>query len=490
MGLCPRLRQLAAGAELPGEDVRCCTGTRLPAQCAVDQRLAPAHPRGLHRRTGAQQDDDIRVDGGHCVQKLLLVLGQRHIGAVKTLALPQLIEAKAEQDGVGLLCEGDGLLLLFGVCASLTVEAGGVTHKGDAAVVGFDAVQQSIYLERIDGAGACALIAGRLGKVADDGQLFARLQGQDAVLVLEQDDALGGGAAGQCVVGSRVKGAGGFLHCRVGGEHQLQQLVEAGVEVGLGDFAVLHGLHQLPDGVAAGAGHLEGGAVLHAEGVVVGAAPVGDDRPVEAPILPQDVLQKMGVLVGVGAVDEVVGGHDGLGPGLLDHDLEAGQVQLPQGALVHHRVGGHPAQLLTVDREVLGTGRDAFFLDAPHIGRSHFARKDGVLRKILEVTAAEGAALDVQAGAEEDSHFLCGGFLAQCLAHGLAQLLVPAARRGGGGREAGGRDAGVQAQMVGRPCLLADTVGAVRQGNGRDALARQSAGGKDRLAREQGAFLF
>ena len=212
--------------------------------------------------------------------------------------------------------------------------------------------------------------------------------------------------------------------------------------------------------------------------------------PVEAPILPQDVLQEMGVLVGVGAVDEVVGGHDGLGPGLLDHDLEAGQVQLPQGALVHHRVGGHPAQLLTVDREVLGAGRDAFFLDAPHIGRSHFARKDGVLRKILEVTAAEGAALDVQAGAEEDSHLLCGGLLAHRLAHGLAEGLVPAARRGGGGREAGGRDAGVQAQMVGRPRLLADAVGAVRQGNGRDALAGQGTGGEDRLAREQGTFLF
>ena len=36
VGLCPRLGQLAAGAELPGEDVRCRTGTRLSAQRAVD----------------------------------------------------------------------------------------------------------------------------------------------------------------------------------------------------------------------------------------------------------------------------------------------------------------------------------------------------------------------------------------------------------------------------------------------------------------------
>ena len=43
--------------------------------------------------------------------------------------------------------------------------------------------------------------------------------------------------------------------------------------------------------------------------------------------------------------------------------------------------------------------------------------------------------------------------------------------------------------MVGGTGLLADTIGAVRKGDGRDALARQSAGGKDSLAREQSAFL-
>ena len=291
------------------------------------------------------------------------------------------------------------------------------------------------------------------------------------------------------MVRGSVEGAGRFFHRSVGGEHQFQHLVETGVHVGLGNFAALYGLHQLPDGVAAGTGHFEGGAVLHAEGVVIGAAPVGDDGPVEAPVLPQNVLQQVGILVGVGAVDEVVGGHDGLGLCLFHHDLEAGQIQLPQGALIEHRVAGHAAQLLTVDRKVFGAGRDAVFLDAAHIGGGHPAREDGVFREILEVTAAEGAALDIQAGTEQDSHFLCGGFLAQCLADGFAQLLIPAARSGGRGRKAGCRNAGVEAQMVGGTGLLADTVGAVRKGDSRDALARQSAGGKDSLAREQSAFL-
>ena len=44
--------------------------------------------------------------------------------------------------------------------------------------------------------------------------------------------------------------------------------------------------------------------------------------------------------------------------------------------------------------------------------------------------------------------------------------------------------------MVRRARLLAHAVGAVREGDGRDAFLREIPGGEDRLAREQGAFLF
>ena len=111
---------------------------------------------------------------------------------------------------------------------------------------------------------------------------------------------------GQAYGAQQRRRCGALFHRSMGGEHQFQHLVEAGVHVGLGNFAVLYGLHQLPDGVSAGTGHSEGGAVLHAEGVVIGAAPVGDDGSVEALVLPQNVLQQVGILVGVGAVDEVV----------------------------------------------------------------------------------------------------------------------------------------------------------------------------------------
>ena len=129
--------------------------------------------------------------------------------------------------------------------------------------------------------------------------------------------------------------------------------------------------------------------------MVIAAAPVGDNRAVKAPVLAQDILQQMGVLVGVGAVDEVVAGHNGFGMCLFDNNLKAGQVQLAQAALVHHGVGRHTAQLLAVDGEMLGTGGDTLGLDAAHIACGHLAGEVGVLGEILKVAAAKRAALGV-----------------------------------------------------------------------------------------------
>ena len=75
----------------------------------------------------------------------------------------------------------------------------------------------------------------------------------------------------------------------------------------------------------------------------------------------------MFALVGVGVVHLVVGGHDGLGVRFFDHNFKGGEVQLPQGALVQHRVACHAAQLLTVGGKVLGAGGNAVFLNAADV---------------------------------------------------------------------------------------------------------------------------
>ena len=77
------------------------------------------------------------------------------------------------------------------------------------------------------------------------------------------------------------------------------------------------------------------------------------------------------VLVGVGAVEPVVGGHDRAGLSLLHGDLEIGQVHLPQRALVHHGIGGHAQHLLAVGGEVLGTGGNALLLYAADEASGH-----------------------------------------------------------------------------------------------------------------------
>ena len=484
----PSLRQLAAGVLRTGEHLDQCARTGLTAQTAVDQRLAVLDPIAFQRGARAQQHHHVGVYRRHSGQQFQLVLCQLHVGAVDALALFDLVQTHAQQHHIGVLCQLHrfGFQRLVGL--ALPVKALGVADAVQAAFG--KAVQKGIHLDGVDGTGACTLITGCLSKVADDRHLLPLCKGQQAVFVLQQHDALDSSPACQCVVGVGIELAGCGVHRRLGGEHQLQQLVQPGVHVRFGDLAGLHCLHQLPDGVPAGGGHFQRRAVLYAKGVVVAAAPVGDHCAVKAPVPAQDIHEQVGVLVGVGAVDKVIGGHDGLRLRFLDHHLEAGQVNFPQGALVHDGIRGHAAQLLTVHRKVLGTGGNAVFLDAADVGRSHLTGKVGVLREIFEVAAAQGAALDVQAGAQQHRHALCRGFLAHGCAHSLAQCRVPAVGHGGRGGKAGGGHTGVQAQMVGRARLLAHAVGAVRQGNGRDALARQRPGGEHRAAAQQGAFLF
>ena len=56
------------------------------------------------------------------------------------------------------------------------------------------------------------------------------------------------------MVGVGVKLTAVIFHSGVGVKNQRQQLIQTGVNVRLGDFAGLHGLQQLADGIPAGGG--------------------------------------------------------------------------------------------------------------------------------------------------------------------------------------------------------------------------------------------
>ena len=234
-----------------------------------------------------------------------------------------------------------------------------------------------------------------------------------------------------------------FPHRLIRFEDESEKSVEAFVHFRLAQTSFLYGFDDIRVSVFAG-GHLQFVSDSDALHAVVAARPIGDHHAVVSPFSAQDLPHQMRVFVGVHAVEFVVGGHHRFRLALLHRDLEAGQVNLPKRPLVHHRVNHHSPFFLIVRGEVFEAGGNALALDAAHIRRRHLAREVRILRKILEIASAKRIALDVESGSEQHVDALRRGFLAQKLAHSLAQFLVPGVCHGGGCGEAGGGDAGVK----------------------------------------------
>src|SRR5690606_4883106 len=142
------------------------------------------------------------------------------------------------------------------------------------------------------------------------------------------------------------------------------------------------------------------------------------------------------VLGRVGAVDAVVGAHDGVRRAALDRALEGVQVDLAQRALVDLRRDAHAVGLLVVDRVVLERGAHALGLHAADERGRELPREHGVLGEVLEVAPAQRVALDVRTRAEQDGHTVRAGLDAERLPDALEQLEVPRRAERGGGREA------------------------------------------------------
>jgi hypothetical protein len=307
----PGLGQLAGGAGFAREHVEHGASARLPAEIPVDKGPAVAEPRRFHRAARAEHHDYVRVCGGRRVQQVDLVLRQRHVRAVEALRFADLVEAEIQQHDLRFFCESGRLGLQRIVRAAVAAEALRTAHAGEAAC--FHGVLCGVQHRGVHDAGARALIARRQGEIADEGHLRPLRQRQQAALVFEQDDALPRRAAGQRMVRREIKPLRCGFHRAPRGEHERQQFFQPRVHIRFADLAAFDGFHQFPDGISARRGHLQRGAVLHAQRVIVGAAPVRDDGAIEAPRLFEDVAQQVLALVGVGAVDEVVRRHDGLG---------------------------------------------------------------------------------------------------------------------------------------------------------------------------------
>ena len=136
-------------------------------------------------------------------------------------------------------------------------------------------------------------------------------------------------------------------------------------------------------------------------------APVGHDPALEAPLGLQDVVEEMGVLAGVDAVDLVVGAHHAADAGLFHGDLEGQQVDLAQRPFIDAHVDPVAIGLLGVGHEVLDGRNDALRLDSAHLRRHHAAGQDRILAEVLEVAPVPGVPFDVGAAGEQHVEAPC-----------------------------------------------------------------------------------
>ena len=239
------------------------------------------------------------------------------------------------------------------------------------------------------------------------------------------------------------------------------------------------------------------GAEFHVEAVedglvvVPAAAPVAHHHAVKAPFSLEDVKQKAFVVAVELAVVEVVRAHYRPCVALAHGGLEGGEVDFVQGAVVQIAAGGGTAHLLVVDGKVLDAGRHAVLLHALYVRHHHLACEVRVFSHVLEVTAVERGAADVDAGAEEYVFLPVPGFFSYAAAEQEAHFFVP-----GGGKAAECGECG--AGVVGPACLVpfvpedlgADSVGAVCAPYLGDAEPGDTAGAEFGLCVREGHLFF
>ena len=202
-------------------------------------------------------------------------------------------------------------------------------------------------------------------------------------------------------------------------------------------------------------------------------APVGHDDTLVAPLVAEDTGEQVVLLLGVLAVELVVGGHDGPGIGLLDGDFEVLEVDLAEGTLADAGIVLVAVGLLVVDGVVLDGDTHVVALYTIDIGSSHLTGEDRILGEVLEVTAAERVTMDVHTRGEEDVHTILVDFFTHGLGHLLDEVDIPGAGEEGSHRETG-RIIGVLVVLAGRGDT--DTGRAVGEDGSRNAETFDRAG--------------
>ncbi len=148
-------------------------------------------------------------------------------------------------------------------------------------------------------------------------------------------------------------------------------------------------------GLAAGHFHVESG-VDEVDGV--DRAPIGGDEAFEADLVAEDFGEGGLVAAGEGAVEAVVGAHDGGDVGAVDGGIEWRDVDLVQGLVVDKGA----AAVGVVADEVLDLRHDVLRLDALDFADAHFAGEERVFAEGVVAAAELEVAVDVDEGLQGD----------------------------------------------------------------------------------------
>ena len=264
----------------------------------MQQRLGVFIPIRFHRASAGQNDDDVGVSLAHLAQEPYLVFGDAHMLPVNALGLAAFVKPQPHEYGVRTLGKLTGLLAQPAALAAASPEAGRKAY--DVHALCAQRVKAAFEFGRLDVRAACALIARRFRKIADNGDARTGPERQNAVLIFQQHRTLFRKARGKfMVLGQIAAGRVPECECLLGVGNKAQQARNALVKKLALNCAALHGLKYLPVGLTAGAGHFKAVAGDQAANSVVIAAPVGDDQAVIAPLACEDILQKVLVFVGV-----------------------------------------------------------------------------------------------------------------------------------------------------------------------------------------------
>jgi len=157
----------------------------------------------------------------------------------------------------------------------------------------------------------------------------------------------------------------------------------------------------------------------------VGAEPVRDDEPIEAPVITQNVTQQLDVVGCICAVEFVVATHHAPGASVEHRCLERPQVKLTQGGVVNLRIHRHAFDLGVVSGEVLHGDRHVVRLHSTHDGCRELRRQFGVFAEALEGSPTDGCAMQVHRRGKHDVHRFASCFAAEQHAEFLGEIAIP-----------------------------------------------------------------